>query len=659
MMSVRTCKLSMAAAFLTLASVCSPSVASADGPRFTIVNNSNLSTTEAQFYYLGVGTNKKRNQFVILMGDGSWAPAGAPGTHWNKAGFNPSGLKNNTTGAGVVPCHKLVTTEVNGQTVYPTVTVPSYLVGARIYFFMVKPGQKWFQPVIDGDYANACDAQPAKGQPNQANGIFGNVFKVGTGGAMPFSYFSTKGSGGYNGASPASIVQESLPLYTFSEVAGPNPTDAHPVADIDASQVDLIGFPTNIIAQIDQNVVSDETSVPTGEGVGFSFSPNGEVNKEAVMSSFTAFTHTLPEPDKTDYGYLKVHVPGMSESFLVNPGNYLSFIPPPPPPAKPFDGHFLNLVNGYLWNYNLHNGAGWTGTIDLGGAFQVKGFPATPHLTMTGRAVELRAAAFPRYGGDLSAIKFTTTVNGQLFVAYVLSPVSYSTLCANNLLSRCPANVSPAYQIFAGDGALSSAGKDQFNMLKRLHPNAAKVWAKYDGVGGSKIYNQVVARLGEIISNAFNRGVAGGRPDGLCSSSSYQNNISYCWSDQANWYPNGPAVNPSDFHDGDTSQNQFARWLHTEAIARQGGGAPIPIMTQPTHTVTTKSGDVMGMAYGFGYDENPTPQLPGSNAQQTPAEYSSNVLTGVGSLPTKNCITIMPLGPGSTNPAPPESSCIP
>lgn len=669
MKTIRTSLMTMAAGFMTAALVCGPGTARADGPRFTIVNNSQLTVDEAQFYYLGVGMNKVTNQFLVLMQDGSWAPAGSKGTHWNANGFNPNGPPKNKMGAGVVPCHKLVTRIVNGTPTLPTVTVPTGLVGARIYFFMARPGQPWFSTVSGGDFTNKCDALPVIRQTSKknqkANGIFGNVFTAGVGGSMPFSYFSKTGNGNYNGASPASIIQNALPLYTFSEAAGAsaNPKVTTKVADIDASQVDLVSFPTNIIAQVDQGAIGPGTSVPTEEGVGFSFSPNGEVNKQAMITSFTDFAQGLAptegQDQAQDYANLKVTAPNNGGEFLVNPGNYLSNINPT---GTTFSQYFLPLVNDYLWNPTLHSPtSGWTGKIDLGGAFQVKGYPVIPQLVMTGEAVDLNAGKtqpFPGYSGSLPAIRFKATVNGKTFIAYVLSPVSYATLCGQKLLKNCSA-LTPAYQIFAGDGALSATGTGQFKMLKRLHPNAASLWSRYDGVGGSKAYNLIVARLGLILSNAFNRGVAGGLPTGLCADAKYQGNISYCWSDQANWYPNGAGVDPSDFHNGDTTQNQFARWLHTSAVARSGGGAPIPVMTQPSNTITTQSGDVMGMAYGFGYDENPTPQLPGATGQQTPAEYSSNVLTGANSSPTKNCITIMPYGSGTTNPVPPSGVCAP
>ncbi len=70
----------------------------------------------------------------------------------------------------------------------------------------------------------------------------------------------------------------------------------------------------------------------------------------------------------------------------------------------------------------------------------------------------------------------------------------------------------------------------------------------------------------------------------------------------------------------------------------------------------------MGMAYGFSFDENPTPliKVPGlapPPSQQTPAEYSDNVLSGQ-SNPLKNCITILPYDTGKNVPMP-TTQCVP
>ncbi len=681
MTNIRSTVKLMAAGLGFATAVLCAGIARADGPTFTIVNSSGDTADTATYYYLGVGTDKQTNSFMILMNDGTWIAAGSDNnkTQWNPTGYNPNVPAGNpNTGAGVVPCYKIKGGE--------TVNVPPNLVGARIYFFRVPSQQKFGSGT---NPTRVCNAKPAT-TPKTANGIFGNVNVPVKGGAFPFAYFSTSGNGNYVGASPANIIQFNpqgrlvLPAYTFSEVAGPDPTAAAQVADIDASQVDLIGFPTNIIAQMVPQ--SPLTSVPQQNvGVGFSSSPNGDVNMKAVTTSFDSFAKGLSGTDAIDYPYLHVTIPNDGGSFLVNPGNYLTYMPlPAPPKPVPFRNHFRNLVQKYMWNPILYGKTGWTGTIDLGGAISTSCKPApcnpapppVPQLTMTGTAVKLGSAAFPNYNGSVYAIKFSATYNNETFVAYVLSPISYSNLCSKKALTNCPAQNSPANQIFAGAGALGpTQGTGQFAMLKRLNSKAANVWAKYDNKqGGQVIYSNVVARLGLIISNAFNRGVAGGLPtaNGLCASPDYGGNISYCWSDQKNWYPHDlSSTQLKQYWNGDITQNQFARWLHTSAITPDtsvitaaGESSPIPIMTQPTNPITTNSGDVMGMAYGFSFDENPTPQIPTQPGQlptpqaQTPAEYSSNVLSDATSSPLKNCITILPYDSGKTVPQPTTDGCV-
>lgn len=207
--------------------------------------------------------------------------------------------------------------------------------------------------------------------------------------------------------------------------------------------------------------------------------------------------------------------------------------------------------------------------------------------------------------------------------------------------------MSPASQIFAQDGAFGPpVDGNQFLMLSSADQ---AVWKKFYG-GSSGIYNQLVGRLGLILSNAINRGVAGGlqSPGGLCDLQKYKN-VSRCWSDQTNWYPDPTKPGSSTvYFNGDISHNFYANWLHTAQI----GG--VPMMTQPTGAIKSASGKTMGMAYGFAYDENPTPNFRNKQgnivAAQTPAEYSSNVAM----TPSTGCnyITIMPWTAGVQNPSP-------
>lgn len=316
--------------------------------------------------------------------------------------------------------------------------------------------------------------------------------------------------------------------------------------------------------------------------------------------------------------------------------------------------------------------APWTGTINTGGAYG-----NLPQVDFKGTAVTLPANAYPGYTGKtpLRAIRFTARVDVPLItgpelgaiplpttevVAYVLSPTSYKVLCnfktgTNPKTPLVTAGCgSPAAQVFAGNGALATPGdNNQFLMLSTDEQN---VWNFYFGGVGN--YNAVAGRLGFILSTAFNRGVAGGltTPGGLCHGSATLND---CWNKQEYWYPTPQtASEKSKFFMGDTTQNHFARWLHTAQIPLASGvnctttpDSCIPMMSQPINPTTLTSGAKMGMGYGFSNDENPTPQPPGSS--QTPSKYDGIVEMNPPS-PQPPCyyITIMPWQAGTPNPTP-------
>lgn len=62
---------------------------------------------------------------------------------------------------------------------------------------------------------------------------------------------------------------------------------------------------------------------------------------------------------------------------------------------------------------------------------------------------------------------------------------------------------------------------------------------------------------------------------------------SYLWSQESNWYPSGQVL------------NQYSNYLHTRLL----GGEPL--FARPTPFANSAQGMPMGMAYGFGYDEDP------------------------------------------------------
>lgn len=608
----------LAAPLLFLAT---PAVADAPAaPTFIIQNQSGLTAAQAKFYYLGAGQDVN-GKFIVLMPDGSWATAGGPGTGWNPTGWNPNAKLAN--GAGVVPCYQVQGGE--------KITIPLNANSMRVYVFMAKKGS--------GFYGVDCASSPAATNVQQVNGIFGTYLIAGKKAQdfAPFSYSILTANGAYAGLRLSKLKAGKIPPWAFAEIG---------YGDIDTSQVDAIAFPLNITAKMTDPAGS--THPVSDQGVGFSFSSQGQVNMPAILASYSGFVAKLPVlllpgilPVTPRASYTKLQVSYKGGTFLTNPGNYLGFISQNDPL---FANVFLNLVNNYLWK-------NWTGTIDDGGL--INGI--LPQTKFAGEVKTL--ASYPGYTGKatLSAIKFT----GRGVSAYVLSPVSYQVLCKAGAIPGNCGYMTPAYQIFATDGALNTPIDG--NQFALLSPDERAAWEPYHIMvsgksdGGLATYNQVVGRLGFIMSMALNHGVAGGlqSPGGLCGDTAKYPIVSACWSDQTLWYPNPNATADSTkFFRGDKTQNEFARWLHTAQIGT--GSAAIPMMTRPNNPTTTASG-VMGMGYGFASDENPTPPFDISVMSQTPSEYSSNVAMEASSK--CNFITIMPMVLGKANPSPVDPSC--
>lgn len=506
-----------------------------------------------------------------------------------------------------------------------------------------------------------CLVQPNKNPTEQvAYGIFGTK-STDPRSLIPFSFTSTAVNGNAVGISPDMVASGFMPLYSFAETTG-----GATGATIDASQVDLIAFPLTITAY--QTAASSSQSNPTWDkGVGFSFSPNGEINMQSVLASYKEFYKSLSDQrDKANFGKLIIPVQGSNPptSILVNPGKFLSF-----PSTVGFSGYFNNLITGYLWNGK------WNGIVDAGGTY---GFPSDLKLsaqagTFAGNSPSIKGSIYPGYQGKtpLAVIQFTMMLPGtqDQVVAYLLSPTSYQHLCRRNVIAGC-ASQSPAEQVFGQQGAL--AGPPDNNQFGMLSTAQQKVWTDY-AVGATTEkrhenaianYNALVARLGLIFSNAMNRGVAGGlsKTGGLCDKAKYPQ-ITQCWSDQTNWYPwkiKGKNIKVL-FYKGDITQNHYARWLHTAAVPKTGG---IPIMAQPTGPTTTMSGSVMGMAYGFAFDEDPTPsnpvpQFPASS--KTPSEFNGTVspVLPANLSPGGGCnyIVIMPWTGPKSNVSPVDPAC--
>ncbi len=110
----------------------------------------------------------------------------------------------------------------------------------------------------------------------------------------------------------------------------------------------------------------------------------------------------------------------------------------------------------------------------------------------------------------------------------------------------------------------------------------------------------VLANLENQIVSALNRGVAN-----LAPASGNPGHTSAYWNTETKWYPAG------------RPQNLFSLFMHTRCVGSPG----TPIFVRPNSPAKNARGQIMGMAYGFAYDENPA-AVPGPGDQpEVPSKF--------------------------------------
>ena len=123
------------------------------------------------------------------------------------------------------------------------------------------------------------------------------------------------------------------------------------------------------------------------------------------------------------------------------------------------------------------------------------------------------------------------------------------------------------------------------------------------GVLGGISWPANSADIINVLVTALNRGVSGLR-NSQHDFTDITHTDSYPWSQETNWYP------------ANTIMNEYANYLHTRELGGQ------PLFAWPNSPAQSAQNMTMGMAYGFGYDENP---LNGVQGPQVPAEWGGNV----------------------------------
>jgi hypothetical protein len=450
---------------------------------------------------------------------------------------------------------------------------------------------------------------------------------------------------------PDIVASKQFPAYSFLEL-GASTTNA----TIDGSQVDMFAIPVDIQAPV---TPGNPAEVGNPWGSAAFPNPNNVVNHASIKDSYTSFVQNLlaqvdctatPTPAVCGYKDLLIDVTtgpagSVNQYMIMNPGGYLA-MNTSATQTSPLNNAFDNVIST-LWS-----SSGPTLALDTGG-IQGGDPQDVPQDVLTSSYITMN---FPGTTYSMGALKFTGTAASGNYVAYIFSPADYAAGCAAGggiPPAYCSNPYSAGVQVFAGMGALGAAvlnGNNLYNLLlaaNLLSPTAAN----YGAVG----FNNIVLRLDLLISGAMNRGVT------LVNCGS--NPIWKCWQDETYWYPTQVSATFPDI-----TQNLLSQWLHTATI----GG--IPMFVQPPNAVksagaTPGTGSLMGMAYGFSDDENPTPQVYPSNPQPevpakmdgtivfgTPGTYQVTLSPWVGNTPTLQ-VTKSGTGSGTVTSSPAGINC--
>ncbi len=412
------------------------------------------------------------------------------------------------------------------------------------------------------------------------------------------------------------VTDKSFPAWAFSEIGASSTSGT-----MDLSQVDFLAFPMSTTATVSA-VPSAPPKPPDnppviGNPVGAADNPGDVVNHLSMRDNYSAFINGLAQAgnghkscstDSTPMvcAYLDllqgISTPGSAvpQYVIQNPGGFLAANTAATQASRlntVFDG-----VIGTLW---ATTGAP-TLTINTGGTLG-----GVPQDTFTSSIVTLTyPGSSPPF--SITAMKFTGASTG--YVAYVFSPKGFETGC--NLgaipIADCTIPASSGYQVFGGAGALGTPSAATYNNFASSLPPATTAY-------GSTGYINVVGRLAFLISAAMNRGVA------LVTCS--QTYTWQCWQDETYWYPTKTTASDPTSIFPDITQNLFSQWMHIATI----GGTPMfkrPPGAVKSASGTAGTGRIMGMAYGFADDEDPTPSATTPAQPKVPSKMDQTILYG-------------------------------
>jgi hypothetical protein len=549
---------------------------------FSLVDNTTLQSGSYKIYVAGYSATPG----YYLNSDGTWLSLSTT---------PPTG---STATLGQIPCWQLGSGsgQINKVVIDSTQTTLS----ARLYYFVVTDTTTF--PVCSTSYTT--------------NGIFKTALPATTVNSIsvipsPLNYV-TLGGGNYQVYQPSSANLTGtagstlLPLFNFGEI-GPGASSG----TIDLSQVDFFSFPMNIkssVTPVGTGAITNPAEI--GNPLGLSYS--------AINSVYTAFMNNIAgtggctaSPTASACAYLSLSAAYSTPNdpttryYWVNPGSYLQTSKGA---TSGLNTVFNNIITKTLWA----NGAPSI-TLDNGGIQGPAGNQA-PQETFASSVVSMAYPCNNKSNNSgcptVQALKFVGQTSG--YIAYIFSPYDYDAGCTAGTITGCAATHSPGYQVFAGAGVFATTNATEYTNLVAAgvltEPAPTMAGQTYTQL----TYTQEVARLGLIMTQALNHGVASMTAASCGAAYTWQ-----CWNVESNWYPTQTSTAVPDI-----TQNLFSQFMHTAQSSQ------IPLFVRPPSAVTSAGGSLMGMAYGFSNDENPTPVVTGSTSPEVPSKMDQTVQYG-------------------------------
>lgn len=458
-------------------------------------------------------------------------------------------------------------------------------------------------------------------------------FVVPTGDAAPSVAFNTQPANPPGNANVYGIVELTIP--------------ANSPATVDVQTVDGFTVPLTITLNGNVNVAGQQYGQPI-----YSSGQTPVVNRAAIFSAYTSFMQSEGSAGTpyADLVYGAGTVAGQAAGIL-NPFAYLSEV---------------TSTNAYA---NLDSALNTAFDSDLSTLFgaatlSIQGVASGASDSGPAIAADVYTSAvvnqtYPGTSVSLPALRFTGTNSGNVF--YVFSPVGLTvmtttstsgvpitgTISGTTLTLDAAVTGLQVGMYVLGTGVPTSNGQSGTTItaingqvltlsqsLGSPAPNSQYLFCKLPFTAmflttGQMVFGNagvfadntiqyasgsssatVLGNLQNQLVSALNRGVGAAsaalNPGTAGGTSAY-------WGDQRNWYPSSGA------------QNLFSLFMH----AGQVSGVPIFFQPAGASSWPNARGQVMGSAYGFGFDENGGPVPPAPSGQpEVPSKFDQNVPVG-------------------------------